>query len=110
MILDVKRRPGLDEHQPRATLPRLADVGAGLDPETLRLVAGGDAAGAVGHDWNDGDRLIAQGGLLLLLNGGEEGVEIDDEGAKGHAINFGLGQRAGKKNYTFVLKGEYFHR
>jgi hypothetical protein len=35
-------------------------------------------------------------GLFLLLDGGEEGVEIDDKGAEGHTGNFEGGARGGK--------------
>ena len=79
MILDVKRGPGLDQNKARAFFPRLARVRAGLDPETLRFVAGGNATRAVGHDRQYGHGQPAQGGLLLLLNRGEVGVEIDEE-------------------------------
>ncbi len=50
-----------------------------LHAEGLGFVAGGDAAGGVGHHGDDADGTAAQLGPDLLLDRGEVGVEIDEE-------------------------------
>jgi hypothetical protein len=57
----------------------VGDDGAGFDAEGFGLVAGGDADGGVGHHGDDGDGAAAELGTDLLLDGGEVGVEVDEE-------------------------------
>ena len=57
----------------------VGDDGSGADAEGLGLITGRDADGCVGHHGNDADRPAAQFGADLLLDGGEVGVEIDEE-------------------------------
>ena len=71
-----------------ADLLGFADLRAGLDAEGLGLVAGGDAAGGVGHGGDDGEGLAAILGVELLLDRREERVEVDVEEAE--AIGLGV--------------------
>lgn len=83
--LDVARRAREHERELGAPRQRLADCRAGADIERLRLVAGGDAAGGLGHDRHDRDRASAQLRPVELLDRSEEGVEVDEQAAQGHA-------------------------
>ena len=71
----------------------LADLGAGLDAEGLGLVAGGDAAGGVGHGGDDGERAVAVFGVELLLDRRKEAVEVDVEEARSGRIERGSSWR-----------------
>ena len=79
VVVDVELVAGLDEDDAGADALGVGDHGAGVDAEGLGLVAGGDAAGGVGHHGDHGDGPAAQLGAGLLLDGGEVGVEIDEE-------------------------------
>ena len=68
----------MDEQQLTAHFFRFADACAGFNAVAARFVAGGDAAGAVAHNLHDDDRSIAQARLHLLLDRGEEGIEIHE--------------------------------
>lgn len=63
-----------DEDDAGAKLLGFADLGSGFDAEGFGLVAGGDAAGGVGHGGDDGERLAAVLLVDLLLDGREEAV------------------------------------
>jgi hypothetical protein len=69
----------VDEDDAGTLLLGFADLGAGSDAEGFGLVAGGDAAGGVSDGGDDGEGTVAVGGVEMLLDGGEEGVEIDVE-------------------------------
>ena len=81
------RRGGRDEDNLRADALGLAHLRAGPDAEGLGLVAGGDAAGGVGHPGDDGERAAAVLGVELLLDRGEEAVEVDVQ--EGEAVGRG---------------------
>ena len=68
-----------DEDDLGADSLSLGDPRAGLDAEGFGLVAGRDAAGGVGEGGDDGDGAAAILGVELLLDRGEEAVEIDVE-------------------------------
>ncbi len=77
-----------------------------LTLEGLGLVAGGDAAGGVGHGGDDGERLAAILGVQLLLDRGEEGVEVDVQEAEAVGIEGG-GHRlepAAARLYSLYLR------
>ena len=97
MVVDIDRRARFHHHQPRASLARLARIRARLDAEPFRFIARGDATRAVGHDRQDDHRQSAQGGLFLLLHGGEVGIEIDYHHPQGHGPIFARGQIGRKK-------------
>ena len=82
--LDVACRPG--EHEPdfRAFLPCLANAGAGFHADGLGFVACGQATPTVGHDRHHADRSPAQARVVVLLDRGEIGVEIDEQAAQRH--------------------------
>jgi hypothetical protein len=86
-ILGVDAVVAFDEDDFGADALGLADLGAGLDAEGLGLVAGGDAAGGVGVGGDDGEGAVAEFGVELLLDRGEEGVEVDVE--EGEAVGLG---------------------
>ena len=79
----------LDEDDAGTELFGLADLGAGLDFEGLGLVAGGDAAGGVGHSGNNGEGFSAVLRVELLFDGREEAVQVDVEEAE--AVGMGIG-------------------
>ena len=73
-----------------------ADLRAGLDAKGLGLVAGGDAAGGVGHGGDYGEGFASIFLVELLLYGREEAVEVDVQvgeevglGVGGHGANMG---------------------
>jgi hypothetical protein len=70
---------------------------AGLDAEGLRLVAGGNAAGGVGHRWDDGEGAVAVFGMELLLDGSKEAIEVDVE--KAEPVGLGGAGHADVGNY-----------
>ena len=74
----------VDEDDVGADVFGFADLGAGFDAEGFGLVAGGDAAGGVGHGGDDGEGFVAVLGVELLLDGGKEAVEVDVE--EGEAV------------------------
>ncbi len=78
-----------DEDDAGADFFGFADLSAGLDAEGLGLVAGGDAAGGVGHGGDDGERLAAVFGVELLLDRREEAVEVDVQ--EGEAVGMEWG-------------------
>ncbi len=88
-VLGVLGVVAFDEDDAGAEFFGFADLGAGFDAEGFGLVAGGDAAGGVGHGGDDGERFAAVLGVELLLDGREEAVEIDVE--EGEAIGMGGG-------------------
>jgi hypothetical protein len=66
-------------HQVPSTESLIAILAESRTP--ARFVAGGDRAGSIRHDWNDGDRPIAQLGSQLLLDGCEVRIQIEEEPA-----------------------------
>ncbi len=85
VVVDVDFVAGLDEDEAGTHAFGVADHGSGFDAEGFGLVAGGDADGGVGHHGDDADGAAAQLGASFLLNGGEVGVEIDEEPVEGGA-------------------------
>ena len=75
-------------------LQRLGHAGAGLDAEiALGLLAGGNAAsGEAGHR-DHRDRATAQARIVVLLDRGEERIEIDEQAAQGHGIAPRMGRQ-----------------
>jgi hypothetical protein len=80
--LDVELVPRDHELDLGAQTPRLRHLGARLHPVLLGLDARRDAHGGVGEHRHHAQGLAAQPRLRLLLDGGEIGVEVDEEGAK----------------------------
>ena len=78
-----------------------ADLGSGLDAEGLGFVAGGDAAGGVGHGGDDGEGVAAVFGMELLFDGREEAVEVDVE--EGEAVGLGGGGHERLRRYYIRL-------
>ncbi len=99
MVVDVDFVAGFDEDDLGAHAFGLGDDGAGFDAEGFGLIAGRDADGGVGHHGDDGDGTAAQFGADLLLDGGEIGVEIDEEpveaGAGGRILRWRKRLRCG---------------
>jgi hypothetical protein len=85
MHAHVEARAGVDDGDSGAEAFGVAHARAGLDAFGFCFVACGDAAAAVAGDGRDGDRFAAESGLDVLLNGGEVGVEIEEERAQRHA-------------------------
>jgi len=79
-----------DENDARAKLFGFSNLGAGLDPEGLGFVAGGDAACSVGHCGDDSERFATIFLVKLLFDGREEAVEVDVE--EGEAIGMRRGR------------------
>jgi hypothetical protein len=79
VVLGVKLVAGLDEDEIGAHFFGIADGSAGFYAVSFGLVAGGDAASSVGHHGDHGDGAVAEIGARLLLDGGEVGVEVDEE-------------------------------
>jgi hypothetical protein len=86
-----------DKDDLRADAFGLADLRACLDAERLGLVAGRDAAGGIGQGGDDGERPPAILRVQLLLDRGEEAVEIDMQereavglGGIGHAASVAI--------------------
>jgi len=79
VILGIEPVIGLDGRDARAQLTRIAHQGAGLDPERLGRVAGGDRHGGIRQCLHDDNRLPAQGRVFLLLARRKEGVEIEEQ-------------------------------
>ena len=69
----------LDENDLGAHALGVGDDGSGAHAEGLGLVAGGDAAGGVGHHGHHAHRTAAQLRPRLLLARGKVGVEVDEE-------------------------------
>lgn len=69
----------LDELDIGAEVAGFAYAGACFDAVGFGLVAGCDAAGGVDSEGgDDADGAASEGGLVLLFDGGEEAVEIDE--------------------------------
>jgi hypothetical protein len=79
VVLNIESRPRLDQDDVRAECPGVGHVRACLNPVSLRLVAGSDAARALRIDRDNAYRLPTQLRSQLLLDGREVGVEIDEE-------------------------------
>ena len=94
-ILSIDAVVAFDEDDVGADALGLADLGSGFDAEGLGLVAGGDAAGGVGVGGDDGERARAEFGVELLLDRGEEAVEVDVE--EGEAVGLGGGGHGWRK-------------
>ena len=88
VVADVDGRTLLHEEDVRAQRARLGDARAHLHAPGLGRVAGRDAAGRLRQDGHYAQRPAAQLRTLLLLAGGEEGVEVDGESPEGHALSF----------------------
>jgi hypothetical protein len=71
-----------DEDNAGTKLFGFADLRAGFDLEGLGFVAGGDAAGGVGHGGDNGERFSAVLRVELLFDRREEAVEVDVEEAE----------------------------
>ena len=81
-VVGVDAVAALDQDDLRADAFGLADLGSGLDAERLGFVAGGDAAGGVGHGGHDGERPVAIFRVQLLLDRREEAVQVDVQEAE----------------------------
>ena len=81
VVFDIELVARFDQLDAGAESFGLADLGAGPHAESFGLVTGGNAAGGIGHDGNDGDGAVAQLGAKLLLDGGEVGVQVEEEPA-----------------------------
>ena len=79
MVFGVELVARLDENDVGAETFGVGDDGSGAHAEGLGLVAGGDAAGGVGHHGHHAHGTAAQLRPRLLLARGEVGVEIDEE-------------------------------
>ncbi len=79
VVVDIDIVTGLDEGDRRAESAGFRNLGAGADAACLGLVGGGDGTGGVRHDGNDGDGAVAEVGAELLFDGGEVGVEVEEE-------------------------------
>ena len=77
MHLHIQRVPRFYKHNARAQLACLAHPRAGFYAKCLGFVAGGNAAGGFCHHRQHTHRLAAQLGVVLLLDRGKKGVEID---------------------------------
>ncbi len=82
MVVDVNFGTGFDDDQPRDLLPGFGDAAVAFQAEFFRLDADGDRPGRFGHDRHHGDGFTAEFRCLLLLHGGEKGIEINGEGAE----------------------------
>ena len=69
----------LDENDLGAQALGVCDDGTGFDAEGLGLVAGGDAAGGIGHHGHHAHGPAAQLGTGFLFAGSEVGVEVDEK-------------------------------
>ena len=96
VIFHVFAGPRFHELQMRTHPAGVADEGAGLYAEALGLVTRGDAARVVRKHRHDRDRLASQFRPLLLFNGREEGVEVDEERAEHGGTITGIG---GEENW-----------
>jgi hypothetical protein len=79
VIIGVDAMIGLDRDDVRAQLPRIAHQGAGLDPETLGGVAGGDRDGGIRRRLHDDNGFAAQCRVFLLFARRKKGVEIEEQ-------------------------------
>ena len=79
MVFGVELVAAFDQHDLGAHALGVGDDGSGPHAEGLGLVAGGDAAGGVGHHGHHAHRPAAQLGPRLLLHRGKVGVQIDEE-------------------------------
>jgi hypothetical protein len=79
VVVNVDFVAGLYEDEVRAHAFGFGNDCAGADTEGLGFVAGGDGHGGIGHHGDDGDGAAAEFGADLLLDGGEVGVEVDEE-------------------------------
>ena len=82
VIADVNLGTCLDDDDAGTKPAGLGDADIAIEAEFFRLDTDGDAAGRLGHHRHDADGLAAQLRALLLLDGGEVGVEIDGERAE----------------------------
>jgi hypothetical protein len=72
---------GLDELYAGAELLRLAYLGAGPHAECFGLITGGNGTGSVRHERNDGDGVPTEFGSKFLFDGGEIGVQVEEQPA-----------------------------
>ena len=82
MVVNVKRRPRINQGQARAHLFRFTDSGAGLDAECLGFIRCCDHEGRVRHERHDSDRLVPKFGAILLFNRRKIGIQIQEEDLK----------------------------
>jgi len=92
VVVGVDFMAAFDEDDVGAEAFGVGDDGAGFDAEGFGLVAGGDADGGVGHHGDDGDRAAAELRADFLLDGGEIGVEVNEEPVE---VRPGVGARIG---------------
>src|SRR5260370_33048331 len=91
-ILRVLGVVARDEDDVGADLFGLADLGSGFDAEALGLVAGGNAAGGVGHGGDHGKGPASVLRVQLLFYRREEAVQVDvEEGESGGSEGVGHG-------------------
>ena len=95
MVVDVDFVAGLDEDDVRAHAFGVGDDGSGADAEGLGFIAGGDAAGGIGHHGNDADGPAAQFGADFLLDRSKVGVQVDEEPVDRGASDRFLGEGGG---------------
>ena len=86
VVADVDVGAGLDGDEAGALAAGLGEAGVALHAELFGLEADGDRAGGLGDDGHDDDGLATQLRALLLLDGGEEGIEVDGERAEHGAM------------------------
>ena len=104
MVLGVDFVAAFDENDLRAHALGVGDDGSGAHAEGLGLVAGGDAAGGVGHHGHHADGPAAQLGPDLLLDGGEVGVQIDEEPVEqGSLSGIGVLERSSGSSRALAL-------
>ena len=89
VVVDVDFGPGLDRLKLRDEPAGLGHAQVAGEAHLLGLDADGDAAGGLGQHRHDADRLAAQLRSLLLLDRGEERVEVDGQRAEGHGRKVG---------------------
>jgi hypothetical protein len=81
-VLGVVSVIARDKDDVGAELLGFADLGSGFDAKGLGLVAGGDAAGGVGHGGDDGEGPTSVLRVQLLFYRREEAVQVDVQEAE----------------------------
>ena len=77
MVIDVEMVARLDNVEAGAKTLRLSNAHSGLDAEALRFITCGNGARGIGHHGGDNHRFPPQLRMLLLLDRGKVGVEIN---------------------------------
>ncbi len=90
MVVDINLGARFDDDDAGAAFAGLGDAAVALEAEFFRVGADGNEPGGLGEDGHDADGFAAELRPLLLLDGGEEGIEVDGEIAEGHEGSVGL--------------------